>query len=111
MTPMKTDKKIAKVEEKITFEKAMARLDKIVAEMESGSLSLEEMISHFEEGQSLIKFCGKKLNEVERKVEMLVKKGDEVATEPFEETEGEADEDAEYDGKKSGEGVTEKELF
>jgi len=105
---MKTDKKIAKVEEKITFEKAMARLDKIVAEMESGSLSLEEMISHFEEGQSLIKFCGKKLNEVERKVEMLVKKGDEVATEPFEETDAE---EAESGDEKSDKGDTEKELF
>jgi exodeoxyribonuclease VII small subunit len=89
MTTTKTDKKGAKPEEKINFEKAMERLDKIVGEMEGGALSLEEMIARFEEGQSLIKFCSVKLNEVEKKVEMLVKKGGEMRAEPFEEAEEE----------------------
>jgi exodeoxyribonuclease VII small subunit len=66
-----------------SFEKSLARLEKIVAEMEGGSLSLEDMISRFEEGQALIQFCSKKLNEVERKIEVLVKKGEEMTTEPF----------------------------
>lgn len=67
----------------ITFEKAMERLEVIVGDMEGGALSLEEMIKRFEEGQGLIKFCTRKLNEVEKKVEMLVKKGDQFATEDF----------------------------
>jgi len=65
------------------FEKSMERLEAIVGQMEDGSLSLEDMISRFEEGQALIKFCSGKLNEVERKIEVLVKKGDKIAVEPF----------------------------
>ena len=56
------------------FEKALARLEKIAAEMEAGKLPLE----------TLIRYCNRKLNEVERKIEILVKKGEEVTTEPFE---------------------------
>ena len=66
------------------FEKALARLETIVQEMEGGALSLEKMMAHFEEGSELVKFCTKKLNEVERKIEVLVKKGDSVTTESFE---------------------------
>jgi len=91
MTIKKTDKKTAEGEPESgqSFEKALERLEKIVSEMESGSMSLEDMIARFEEGQGLIKFCSRKLNEVERKIEILVKKGDEIVTEPFEEEAGE----------------------
>ena len=65
------------------FEKSMSRLETIVGEMEGGALSLEDMITRFEEGQTLIKACTRTLNEVERKIEVLVKKGDEVVAEPF----------------------------
>ena len=65
------------------FEESMSRLETIVAEMEGGELSLEKMITRFEEGQNLIKSCSKTLNEVERKIEILVKKGDTVVAEPF----------------------------
>jgi len=81
----KMDVKTDKVEEKMSFEKALERLEAIVGEMEGGSLSLDKMISRFEEGQSLLKFCSQKLNEVERKIEVLVKKGDKVSAEPFDE--------------------------
>ncbi|MCK5850015.1 MAG: exodeoxyribonuclease VII small subunit [Kiritimatiellae bacterium] len=67
-----------------SFEKALERLEKIVGDMEGGSLSLDDMVGRFEEGQELIEFCGKTLNEVERKIEKLVKKGDKVVAEPFE---------------------------
>jgi exodeoxyribonuclease VII small subunit len=74
-----------KTDKEIRFEEALERLEKIVDEMESGELSLEKMMAHFEEGSQLVKQCGEKLNEVEKKIEVLVKKGDEVTTEPFEE--------------------------
>lgn len=67
----------------LTFEKALERLEKIVADMESGDLSLDGMIAHFEEGQGLLKFCGGKLNEVERRIEVLIRKGNELVAEPF----------------------------
>ena len=73
-----------KDEQKMTFEKALARLEAIVAEMEGGQLSLEKMMACFEEGTGLVKFCSGQLNEVERKIEMLIKKGDGAETAPFE---------------------------
>lgn len=84
-----SEKKAAarKADEPIPFEKALERIEKIVGEMEEGSLSLDRMISHFEEGQELIKFCSAKLNEVERRIEILAKKGGQTVVEPFEEEE------------------------
>jgi exodeoxyribonuclease VII small subunit len=71
------------------FEKSLERLEELVDEMEGGELSLEEMIKHFEEGSKLVGLCSKKLNEVEQKIEKLVKKDGELKEVPFdvEETE------------------------
>lgn len=65
------------------FEKSLERLEVIVQEMESGTLSLDKMMKHFEEGMSLVKSCSEKLNEVEHKIEILVKKNGQITTEPF----------------------------
>lgn len=65
------------------FEQSLARLEQIVREMEGGQLSLEKMMAHFEEGMTLVKTCGDKLNEVEAKIEMLVKKGDKLVSQPL----------------------------
>ena len=71
------------------FEKSLARLEELVEEMEGGELSLEEMIKHFEEGSKLVGLCSKKLNEVEQKIEKLVKKDGELLEVPFETEEAE----------------------
>jgi exodeoxyribonuclease VII small subunit len=75
------------------FEKALERLEAIVQEMEGGKLGLEDMITRFEEGHSLVKQCSKTLNEVQKKIEVLVKKGGETVTEDLEEMPG-AEEDS-----------------
>ncbi|NLG35259.1 MAG: exodeoxyribonuclease VII small subunit [Lentisphaerae bacterium] len=73
-----------KKEKAQSFEKALARLEEIAAAMESGDLGLEKMVEAFEEGQKLVKLCSSRLNEVEKKIEMLVKKADgSVEAEPF----------------------------
>ena len=54
------------------FESALTRLETIATEMESGQLGLEDMVKAFEEGQKLVKACSSKLNEVEKRIEMLV---------------------------------------
>ncbi|HOO20287.1 MAG TPA: exodeoxyribonuclease VII small subunit [Kiritimatiellia bacterium] len=78
-----------KKEKTRSFEKALERLEEIAAAMESGELGLEKMVEVFEEGQKLVKLCSSKLNEVEKKIELLVKKADgSVETEPFEGGEG-----------------------
>lgn len=74
-------------EKTVDFEKSLERLETIVDEMESGELSLEQMIKHFEEGSKLVTLCSTKLTEVEQKIEKLVKKGEGLITEPFETSE------------------------
>lgn len=71
-------------EKTVDFEKSLARLETIVEEMEGGDLSLEQMIKHFEEGSRLVTLCSGKLNEVEQKIEKLVKKGGVLTAEAFE---------------------------
>jgi len=44
---------------------------------------LRNMMARFEEGQRLVRYCGAKLGEVERKIELLVKQGDPVTARPF----------------------------
>ena len=65
------------------FEKAIARLEEIVAAMEGGELPLERMTAYFEEGHALIRQCGRQLDDVEHKIETLVRKGGEIVAEPF----------------------------
>ena len=73
-----------KTEKTPSFEKSLERLEKIAEEMESGKLGLEKMVAAFEEGQKLVKLCSSRLNEVEKKIEMLVKQADgSTKAEPF----------------------------
>jgi exodeoxyribonuclease VII small subunit len=55
-----------------TFEAALSELKEIVRELESGNLTLDESIELFQKGVSEINFCHKKLEEVRKKVEILV---------------------------------------
>jgi exodeoxyribonuclease VII small subunit len=54
------------------FETAMKRLEDIVRELEVGELSLEDALKKFEEGIKLSRFCANKLDEIEKKVSILV---------------------------------------
>ena len=110
MNAKRTAPKAVEGEQQPSFEDAMKRLEKLVDEMEGGELSLEAMIARFEEGQKLIGFCTKKLNEVEKKVELLVRKGGKTVAEPFDESAGADDEpEPEDDDDDAEEG--EEELF
>jgi exodeoxyribonuclease VII small subunit len=63
------------------FEKALDRLEKIVGKLETGDLALEEALKLFEEGTQITRFCSTKLDEAERKVEILLKDKKEQFTE------------------------------
>jgi len=70
------------------FEAALARLEEIVKELENGDVALEQSLKLFEEGIKLSRICNKRLEEAERKVEILLKdKNGEIKAEPFEEEE------------------------
>ncbi len=55
------------------FEDALNKLEKIVSKLEEGDIPLEESLKLFEEGIRLSRFCNQKLDEAEKKVEILLK--------------------------------------
>lgn len=55
------------------FEDALSKLEKIVSKLEEGDLPLEESLKLFEEGIRLSRFCSQRLDEAEKKVEILSK--------------------------------------
>ncbi len=59
--------------ENIKFENAVKRLEEIVNKLEAGDLSLDDSIKLFEEGVRLYQVCIKRLDEAEKKVEILLK--------------------------------------
>ena len=64
------------------FEDELKDLEGIVAQIDSGELSLEDSIAAFERGVGLVRSLNEKLDEVERKVELLMRNahGDLKAT-------------------------------
>lgn len=55
------------------FEVAYARLEEILEKIHSGKISLEDSLKLYEEADSLIQWCSTRLNEAEKKIEILVK--------------------------------------
>lgn len=55
------------------FESAFARLEAILERMNSGTVSLDESLKLYEEADALINICSKRLNDAERKIEILIK--------------------------------------
>ena len=55
------------------FEGAMNRLEKIVEQMESGKLPLEDLIVRYEEGMNLVKVCQERLANAEQKIEIIAR--------------------------------------
>ncbi len=60
-------------EKKQTFETSLQELEKIVRKLEDGDLSLEESLKLFEDGVKLSRECQERLNQAERRIEILVK--------------------------------------
>jgi exodeoxyribonuclease VII small subunit len=60
-------------ETELNFESAMDRLEKIVEQMESGKLPLEDLIVRYEEGMKLVKTCQERLANAEQKIEIITR--------------------------------------
>ena len=56
-----------------SFEEALKRLEEIVQRMEGGDLALEESLGLFEEGVRLTRVCSQRLDEAEKKIELLTR--------------------------------------
>ena len=60
----------------IPFEESLAELEDIVSKLESGDLQLEQSLELFEQGVRLSRECQERLNEAERRIEVLLRGGD-----------------------------------
>jgi len=70
------------------FESSLKELEEIVGRLEGGDLPLEQSLELFEQGIRLSRDCQKRLDEAERKVEILLKGTDGTLTsKPFDEPE------------------------
>jgi exodeoxyribonuclease VII small subunit len=74
------------------FEKALEKLEEIVKKMEEGDLSLEESLKAFEDGIKLSRFCADRLDEAERKVNILLREDDTLRVRPLGEGNGDDEE-------------------
>lgn len=57
----------------LSFEEAHEQLEKILAAMNGGKVSLEELISLFEKGEKLVRHCEKQLQSAQMKIEQILK--------------------------------------
>ncbi len=71
--------------EKLSFEEALAQLEKIVSQLESGEAPLEKSIELYERGTALKAHCEARLKAAEAKVEKITLSagGEPVGTEPL----------------------------
>ena len=63
----------------MNFEDNLRRLEELVGGMESGKMSLDDMIKSFEEGRKLADACGKDLESIRQRIEKVTESG----VEPF----------------------------
>ena len=67
---------MTKEDKQMHFEDAFKRLEQIVGNLESGDLSLEESMKLFEEGIGLTEACKTRLDDAEKKIQLLLKNSD-----------------------------------
>ena len=62
------------------LEEALGELEGVVGKLESSDVALEDSIELFERGSQLAQVCYGKLQEAEKKVELLIKKAPKIAS-------------------------------
>jgi exodeoxyribonuclease VII small subunit len=82
----------------LSFEGALDQLEQTVAQLEEGEMPLEAALELFESGVKLSRQCGATLEAAEKRIEILVAdRADSLATMPFDQEEGDFDDDLEDD--------------
>ncbi len=72
------------VTDDIPFEESLERLEAIVESLEEGEVPLADLLAKYEEGNALLRACGKRLQDAELKIEQLKQAGKTESLEPFE---------------------------
>lgn len=70
-------------ENRMSFEESISRLEKIVAQLQTGELPLDRSLQLFEEGVALSRHCQTQLEAVERRVEILLQEKGSLELAPF----------------------------
>ena len=65
------------------FEQQLESLEALVESLESGDLSLEDSLTSFEQGIKVARDCQQALKQAEQKVEVLMRQGDDLVSQPF----------------------------
>ena len=68
----------------LNFEESLKQLEKIVEDLESGDMSLEESLKSFEKGIKLTRQCQEELSKAELKIQRLIEENGESKTVPLE---------------------------
>ncbi|MBN1652709.1 MAG: exodeoxyribonuclease VII small subunit [Deltaproteobacteria bacterium] len=79
----KTNQKETKEVNDLSFEEILSRLDRMVKELEKGDTPLEKSLSTFEEGVRLSRLGARRLDEAERRIELLLSNENGVETRPL----------------------------
>lgn len=78
---------MANEKKSVDFEQQLASLEGLVESLESGDLSLEDSLKSFEQGIGVARECQAALKSAEQKVEVLMRQGDTLVSQPFEDKE------------------------
>lgn len=83
---IKGEEKMEKLDDRneMPYEQAMAELESVVNLLESGELTLDESIKMFERGISLVRLCNKKLDDIEKRITLIVDGKDGITEKDFE---------------------------
>ena len=83
-----------------TFETSLEELERIVRELEQGELTLEKSLELFEQGVKLSRECQERLNQAERRIEILMRDNQGRATvRPFDPEGDNSDDDGKEDAQ------------
>jgi len=82
--------KMTKKAEKETFEEALDRLEEIAEKLERGDMPLDESLKSYEEGVRAYRRCSELLKEVEKRIEILTREGENLKSEESEDLTPEA---------------------
>lgn len=74
---------MGKETEELQFEEAVAELERIVEQLESGDVPLEKAIELFQQGMQLSHLCNRKLEQVEQQIEILLEEDGGMIRKPF----------------------------
>jgi|HigsolmetaAR204D_1030405.scaffolds.fasta_scaffold09587_2 exodeoxyribonuclease VII small subunit len=77
----------------LSFEEAMEKLEEIVSRLEHSEVPLETAIELYQQGMALSRLCGQKLEQVEKRIEMIVEDESGLQRKPFAPLQGDVDAD------------------